>query len=388
MRPQIASSIRLILAMFRLYADVESGFGRAILDILRKQFPDQEITEDPARVGHKIMAIARGQLQGNDADAMDAVQEFLTYIATGSKRVRDPETGELVERTEGKPWDFSKDFETWTDALTAIYRNVKTTAIAHSKSKMRKKTRERSVDEAFGRRTDAGPPEGGEERMPTGEETSLGKALDDKAAVKEFISLIDEHLPDLRASLSEDSRKLFDLIFEDEVGSFGSDIKENMGQATALKDKYPELYEKNAKRWSGFVGDLRKRLLDEIWRYIEDEMSYNDYVRLRDQFFADVDPDAVRKMEQAKLKEKGAYQRGLDERKLARLKAKMLAGPLSPQEQKDFDRISDRLKEQGVNVDAIEPDASAGTKKKSSVLASALLLSGTGVRPAWLPNGP
>ncbi|HEY8094510.1 MAG TPA: hypothetical protein VIE65_00255, partial [Methylobacter sp.] len=71
--------------MFRLYAGIESDFGKAILDILRKQYPDQEITESPAAVGNKLMAIARKQLQNSDQDAMDAIQDLLTYLTTGSK---------------------------------------------------------------------------------------------------------------------------------------------------------------------------------------------------------------------------------------------------------------------------------------------------------------
>lgn len=404
---RVANSIRLILAMFRLYADIETDFGKAILDILKKQYPDQDVNEDPARVGHKMMAIARKQLQGSDQDAMDAIQNLLTYLTTGSQYEtdekgvikRDPETGEPVERKEPKPWDFAKDSDTWQQALDKIYSNLRTTAMGGSMSKMRRKKKERTIEEAFGRRPEGGgAPEGGEERMPTGEETLLGKALDDKAAVKEFIDLVDEHKDDMRASFSDDTRKLFDLIFEDEVGDFGSDVKANMGQATALKEKHPELYEANAKRWSGFVGDLRKKLLKEIWDYIENEMSHNDFVRLRDQFFADVDPSAVRRMEREKEEGKASYQRMLDENKVARLKAKLeKEGELSGKDQKDLDRLTDRLKEQGVDVDAIKPDEHAGAagkrKKKdedkdlqqvASVMLAAMTIAASPSRPVWI----
>jgi len=391
--------------MFRLYADIEAGFGKAVLDILKKQYPDQDVDADPSQVGHKLMAIARKQLQGSDQDAMDAVQNLLTYLTTGSQHEtdergvikRDPETGEPIERKEAKPWDFAKDSDTWQKALDKIYSNLKTTAMGGSMSKMRRTKKERTIEEAFGRRPEGGgAPEGGEERMPTGDETLLGKALDDKAAVKEFIDLIDEHKDDMRASFSDDTRKLFDLIFEDEIGDFGSDVKANMGQATALKEKHPELYEANAKRWSGFVGDLRKKLLKEIWDYIENEMSHNDFVRLRDQFFADVDPSAVRKMERKKEEEKTSYQRMLDENKVARLKAKQeKEGELSGKDKKDLERLSERLKEQGVDVEAIKPDENAGAagkrKKKdedlqqvASVMAAAMQISSFRFRPAWV----
>ena len=37
---RLASSTRLILAMFQLIAAIEDNFGRALFDILSKQYPD------------------------------------------------------------------------------------------------------------------------------------------------------------------------------------------------------------------------------------------------------------------------------------------------------------------------------------------------------------
>ncbi len=361
-----AGSFRLIVAMWRLYAGIETDFGRAVIDILKKQYPDQDVSEHPGTVGNKLMAIARKQLQNNESDAMDSIQELLTYLTTGSK-FEQGEDGR-VERKTAKPWDFAKDFKTWQEALRAIYSNLRTNAMGRSVSKSKKKKRERSVDDAFGVRGEGGgDPDGGEGRMPTDPESGLGKALDDKAAVKSFLDVIDDHVADLRSFLSEDSRKLFDLIFDDEVGSFSSDIKENMGQASALKEKHPDLFEKNAKRWSGFVGDLRKKLLADIWNYIETEMSNKDFARLREQFFSDADPSAVRKIEREKVKGKEDYQKGLDERKLSRLKSKKDSEGLSPQEQKDFDRLSKRLSEQGVDVDSVPAGKAASSIDSMSI---------------------
>ena len=389
----------MILAMFRLYADIETDFGKGILEILKRQYPDQDVNANPAQVGHKMMNIARKQLQGNDTESMDAIQDLLTYLATGSKHETDErgviqrdEDGQPIERTEPKPWDFAKDWDTWEKALNAIYSNLKSTAMSRSMGGFKRKKKERGIEEAFGRRTDEGKFEDAEARIPTGDETMLGKALDDKAALSEFYGVIDEHIDDLKAFLSEDARKLFELIFEDEVGDFGSDVKANMGQASALKEKHPDLFEKNAKRWSGFVGDLRKKLLSEIWDYIEAEMSHKDYARLREQFFSEVDPSAVRKMEKKKEEDKTSYMRMLDENKIARLKAKKESGgELSAKDQKDFDRLEKRLKDQGVDVDAIQADASAGAGRKkkddvqqtASILAAAYRLSSRTVVPAW-----
>jgi hypothetical protein len=375
---RLAASTRLILAMFRLYADVETGFGKAVVNILKKQFPDQNVDISPATVGHKLMAIARKQLQNNDSAAMDAVQDFLTYITTGSRYETDDagvvqrETNkdgesEPIQRKTSKPWDFAKDWDKWEDALSAMYSNLRTTAMSGSMQKMKKTKQEKTIDQAFGKRDDAGGMGEGEGRMPTPSDTELGKALDDQSAIREFYDVIDEYIPELKKSLTPEELSLFELIFDDDIGTFGSDIKENMGQASALQEKNPEMYEKNKKRWSGFVGDLRKKLLDKIWTFIENYMTPGDYGVLKETFFADVDPSAVRKKERDKLQGKEDYQRGIDERKVARYKAKQETEELGPKERDDLKRLTKKLTEQGVDVDAIKPDAGAGAgrRKKS-----------------------
>ncbi len=401
--PRIAGSIRLILAMFRLYADIETQFGKVIVDILKKQYPDQDVNEPPGRVGHKMMAIARRELQNNDSDAMDAIQEFLTYISTGSKTVKDEETGERTERTESKSWDFAKDWKTWQEALKAIYRNIKTTAISQSKNKMGRKKKEKGIDEAFGRKNDSGGFDDGTDKIPTGDETSLGKALDDKAAIKSFVEVIDDYLPELKASLPPEELVLWELIMEDEIGSFGSDIQENMGQATSLKEKMteklPEFVQKNEKRWSGAVGDLRKKLLDSIWKFIDNHMTPGDYDVMKETFFGDVDPSSIRKTERKKEEAKGDYQKGIDERKLARLKAKQESGEFTDKDQKEMDRLSEKLKASGVDPASVKADADAGAAGKknkktqtqessslSSMAIATVLASMSVVRP-WLSRG-
>jgi hypothetical protein len=349
---RIAASIRLILAMFRLCAGIEEGFGRALINIIQKSFPDQKITISPSAVGGKLMGIARKQLQYNDTDAVDAVQDLLTYLSVGSKyetdakgKVQYDADGEPVPRAKAKMWDFSKDFDTWNKALDAVYSNLRTTAITRSKVKTKRKKKERSIDQAYGVREEGGAPEGGEARMPTPEENPLGMALDTKSAVREFINLIDKHVPRLREFLTEDARKLFDLIYDDEVGSFGSDIQENMGQATLFKEKHPELYEKNAKRWSGYVGDLRKDLSKQIWEYIQDNMTNRDFKRLSDEFFSDISPSVLEKKKLEKEQGKLDYQHGIDLRKILRLRDKEKAeGALNPKDQTTLDNLTKKLK--------------------------------------------
>ncbi len=347
---RIAGSLRLILAMFRLYADIEANFGRAIINVLKKQYPGAQIDIQPGTIGHKMMNIARREVQNNDADAYDVIQKFLTYITTGSEFVEGPK-GERVKRTEPSPFDFTKDSKTWEDALKNIYSNIRLRGIEVSKGKMGRAKKEKSVDQAYGTRPEGGGnPEGGEARMPTPGDTSLGKALDDQAAVKEFMDLMDEHVPQMRAKLPADQRALFDVVFEDNVGAFGSDIKENMGQATALKDKLEagsdeekEIYTKNAKRWSGFVGDLRKKLLDSIWDYIEKEMTPQEFRVLKDTFFSETTPQSVRKLEKDKAQGKADYQRGIDLRKLIRMREQEKAGTLSDKDKKSLDSLTKKL---------------------------------------------
>jgi len=436
-RIHIANSVRLILAMFRLYADIETDFGKAALVLLKRAYPDQKIDADPAQVGHKMMNIARKQLQYNDTDAMDAIQEYLAYVSTGSKfetdeegnrakfkvdeegnpvldeegkPIPDPE-GEYISRVTPDPFDFAAGAETWQEALGNMYSNLRRKGITRSMKKIERGQKERGIDEAFGRRTDEGGAEGGAERMPTSEETLLGKSLDDAAALKEFYTLIDEHIPDLKASMSEDVRAFFELVFDHNIGGFGSDIKENMGQATEFKEKFPEVYQRFLDKWEGkvkniglkwssYVGDLRKKVLKEIWDYIETEMSNKDYLRLKDQFFSDVDPSAMRRQERQKGEEKGAYQQMRDENSLARLKAKLEKdGKLSDSDQQKFNRIKEKLEKQGVDVEAIKADphaGAAGAREKreeegTSSMASmaitvgmALHLTSLTTRPSWI----
>lgn len=360
--------------MMRLYAGIESNFGKAVLDILRKQYPGQEITETAGSIGAKLMSIARKQLQGNDTNSEEAIQNFLTYITTGSTHETDErgvikrdEDGEPIMRTTGKPWDFAKDFDNWNDALRAMFNNLRTTAMSGSMGNSRRKKNERSVDDAFGTRDEDGGAKGnGEGRMPTPVDTELGKALDDHAAAKEFFDAIQDWLPELEKTLSPEEKIIFDSIMEDDTGSFGSDIKENMGHASLLKaifqEKLPEVYAKHEKRWSGYVGDTKKKLLKKITDFAEEELPESVYDTLYDMHGAD--PRESEKIENKKLQDKDDYQRGIDERKVARLKARAEADPgLSPKDEEELARLTKKLDGMGVDVDAIKPDANAGAGK-------------------------
>lgn len=343
---KISASVRLIMAMFRLYAALEENWGRMIKDILREQYPaaKDEISKSMSdqALGQKVLAIAMKQTQYDETRAQDAIQDTITYWIKSK-------------------FNFAEGAKTWEDALRNMYSNLRHRAMSESMGTTKRKKRERSIDQAYGQRgEEGGAPEGGEGRMPTpeteggvGGASSLGQALDDKAGVKQFVDLIDEHIGDLKAFLPEDERKLFELIFDDDIGSFGSDIKENMSQATALKDKYPDLYQKNQKRWSGFVGDLRKKLLDSIWKYVDQHLTQQEYNALRETFFGDVDPSYVRKKEKEKIGDKAGYQQGIDERKLSKWKWMEQEGKLDDKSKKSYENLKKKLQDQGVDVDGI-----------------------------------
>lgn len=432
---RIAASIRLIFAMHRLYANLEAGFGGAVLKILKEQYPDQldDFDVTATQVGQMMVNAAKKELQNNYDAALDAVQDFLLKITKGQTNFRET-------TKKGRP-----GASTWRQALRNILNNVRTTAMSSSmkqwrstmspedeyaallwkkqnqgqgktkpwtpdddkKMKSLEKTlkeegkdisdirpdrkkyftqRTKSIDEAFGKRSEeGGDPSGGEANIPDSGSGGLSKALDDKASIKQFYDLLDEHIPELKRSLSEDASALFTLVFDYDIGGFGSDIKDNMGQASELQsyltqgviegkkvteptDSMKKIYKDNSKRWSGFVGDLRKQLLDEIWDYISDHLTKGERDVLRDQFFGDTSPDEVRKKEKKVTQEKSNYQRGIDERKVARLKWQLENGS-DPKAQKDLDTLTKKFGQE--EVEKVQAKQVANPSSDEDKLANA-----------------
>jgi len=346
---KISAQIRFIYSVFRIIADIESNFGRAILDILKKQFPGQNIDISPSKLGFQLMFVAKKQVQGNEQDAMDTIQNFLTYLVQSK-------------------WDFTKDsegnpIEDWHIALDNIFTNLRRKAISRSISKKKLRQHETPLEEEFGRRPEeGGPPEGGEARIPdvpgrSLAESPIAKELDNRAAIKEFMDVIQDHLDDMRSYFSSETKELFDVIFEDEVGTFGDDIKENMNQASALRNRSPDLYEQHQQQWSSYVNKLRVSLLKEIMDYIEDEMSYKDFMRLKEFFFADAVPEAIRKIEKTKSEHKDEYQLELDKRAYGRYKYMINNNiALSGAELNKFKIVEKRLKSMGIDLKSIPLD--------------------------------
>jgi hypothetical protein len=441
---RISASVRLIYAMLRLAADIETSIGRHILEILKRQYPEQadEIDLNGTQIGHMMVNKAKKELQGDYAEALDAVQNFMIKIVGRKDR---PEFDFRAPTKKGAP-----GAKTWKQALNNMMNNVKTTAMSQSMTRFKSKKdpveeygellfkkqnqenidegkkkslvdtnegktfvkkwgpddekrmkqleeileeegtdvsaiqpipkagwkgqRTKSIDEAFGTRgEEGGAPSGGEGRMPTDTENSLGRALDDQAAIKEFMDLLEDEVPNLRETLSPEEVALFDLIFYEDEGGFGSNIKENMGQASRLKEKLSEsesgktIVQKNEKRWSGFVGDTRKKLLAKITDFVENVLSPAQQQVLYDTFFSDTTEGDIEALEMKKESEKDAYQRGIDERKVSRLKWETEQGTISDKDKKTYEALLKKLKGQGVDVDSIKssenPEGSAKTTK-------------------------
>lgn len=388
-RIRISASTRLILAMFRLIAGVEENIGQAIIDIIKEQYPDQDVdVGGPSTVGRRAINIAKKELRGDYENALDAVQDYLAYVYSRSEpltigeKFADPARGLNAMLSNIRKRAMSRSFQVSGKSLTKDERSevellqekVEDGSITEKEMKRldslqnragRKQTK--SLDQAFGKRSETSDsPAGGEGQIPTGEDNPLGRALDDQAALKRFMDVMDENIPFLMDEFTDEEKALFDLVWRDGEGGFSSDISENMNQASALAEKHPDIYERNKKRWSGFVNGLRKKVLSKIESFIEEQLSGSEYDAIYEMFFSDTSPKEVEKKELEKLGEKEAYQRGIDERKIATFKAMEESGELSEKDRKSFENLKKKLSDQGVDVDAIQADFAELEKKKKA----------------------
>lgn len=416
----IAPSIRLLFAMFNLQAAIsdslKTNWGNLVQKILREQFPEAEFDMTAYQMGDQMFRKALRELQHNEEDASDAVQDFLMYITSAKTDFRKPS-----KRSPGAA--------NWKQAYRFLLRNLRGRAMSHSFKKFRKikpTTKElfadlkwkkqqselgkfkwdeeseelmnqygdqleetgedisdkaippeklgrkgqrvRTLDEAFGKRSEEGDaPSGGEHYIPTPETSALGRSLETHTAMKQFMDLIDEHIPDMRKKLSEEEELLFKIIYDYGIGTFGTDLKENMNLSAImklmgeegqedekrekgvedvpanLKSKYHNLYEKNKMRWSQYVGKLRGSLLKKIVDYIESHLTPQEFAILRDMFYTDITPERVREQERAKGQTKVTEQAGKDERSIAHLKWEEQQGTISPTDKRRLETLTDKL---------------------------------------------
>ncbi len=438
---------RFILAFWTLKASVEEDIGRAVIGILQPQYPDDKITESPSKIGGKLIAIARRELQGSDTDALDAVQDLLTkFIAnktdftaskagpgTGAKTWRDA-LGNIYSnmRRQGMSGSFKKHVKgdnsdeekfanllwkldqikrgtskiTWTPddekQLPALKKKLDAAKIDTTKIKPEKLHRKnivpKSIDEAFGKAGEDGAEKsGGEGRLPQGDDTWLGKSLDDQASIKKFFNVIDAALPRLKAKLPPDQAILLDTILEGDPtdpeadgGIFVNDVNANMNQSRAFKQRLEDAgMSADAARVTkrpAYLGDLRAKLLGNLRKFVESDLKEGEFEALKEEFFSDIDPSALEKQTGEKRKKTYQHWRDIDFRKrkkmleqmkegkdvdldaldklqsrlelqdeLGRLEYVMDRRKLTKEESRRHDEITRDLKKRDVVIDAIPP---------------------------------
>jgi hypothetical protein len=441
----LSTGIRFVLAVLRLSADIAEGFGKAVINILSKQYPtmledmqeDEQYRENAAAsIGHKLVAIARKQLKYNDQDAYDAVQDLLTYLISSKYNFR-------AETKKGRP-----GAETWRQALGNIYSNMRTKAMSVSFKKSRsggfteeeryadmlwrklqsekgnakyewndeddedlnilkkalqarevdvskiiptklrrKNIRDKTIDEAFGKRGEGGgEPEGGLGNIPQVTEKHDIPIRDN------FLKSLDQIIPDFVRELDRShmrtfektrefphglpaQRFLFEFIFEEGgSGVFTSSIKENMNQSTHFRDWLEEkargagpnarearaLLDRYSGRWSNFVGDTRKKLLRSIQEFTE-VLPEHEYDQLWSEFFSDTTPKSIEEVGRRKELEDMKVQRDKDLRSLIRMIEKDKLGMLSTSEKSKKVSLEKKIRKE-INEEQIEAAEDARRK--------------------------
>ena len=332
---------------------VTIGVGNSVIEILSHQYPsmlneisvDIEYAENPGgKIGSRMVQISKKELQGSVDDAYDAIQDFLAYLCKSEYDFTKP-------TLKGRP-----GAETWQVALRHIYGNLRTRSMSASFKKYRqlhisdedryssllwhrsdaeRKGEDfadeceseltdlrfvllsrgvnvdqivpsfrrnvlvcRSIDDAFGIKSDSGQKECGEERIP-----DQGIIAADEVAIRNGLeAAFQVIIPGLRSYLPVDSRGgypvqrlLFDFIMnEGDSGTFFNDIKVNMNQASKFR-RYCErlvarksadavavsgMLERFSTRWSGLVTDTRVKLVKSIREFISQHLATSEYARI------------------------------------------------------------------------------------------------------------
>lgn len=231
--------------LFRLAAFVVAGenamMGRAIREHLEGLYDGElKLTDD--QIGDKAMKVQR---YSQEDDKEDVVQDLMRYLH------------------ESK-WK-SAHAQTIDQAFAQLLSNLRVRSQSQGMSDLKKRKKVVPLEDLWD--------EEQVKALKTDPESSLGKPADERVDILNFIENLDAELPLLMEQLTPDEKALFDVIYNDDTGTFTPDIKQNMNQSASLKEKYPDIYKKNAKRWSGFVGDLRKKLLKKIYEFTEKDIS-------------------------------------------------------------------------------------------------------------------
>jgi cell shape-determining protein MreC len=121
-----------------------------------------------------------------------------------------------------------------------------------------------------------------------------------------------------------------------------------------IKKKNPNLDEKKLQgkinlKWAAYLGDLRKKLLKELWDFIDSHMTPGDYEALKEEFFSETTPQAVRGLEKEKAQKQVDYQRGRDYRTI--LKARKDKKEGDTRIQNLVEKLEKELKKEGKSLE-------------------------------------
>lgn len=365
-------------ALKNIYSNMRTrAISRSYKDFKAGKHTDEDLYAD--MLWRKNQTKNNYQWTENDKNRLEALKKTLvTQNVDVSKmvptRLRDkngvtPEdlyADMLWRENQAKSRQWTENDENELEALekTLVTQKVDVNKIVPTKLR-RKNVRDKSIDEAFGKRgEEGGAPEGGAARIPQENTSPGGMALDDRAAKKSFLEALDKILPDLKRELpltDQDKlpaqRFLFNFIFEENVGTFMPDIKANMGQASEFHDYLADIAKgvgPNAKearaildrygnRWSGFVGDTRKRLMNSIREFVEKYLPEDEYEQLWNEFFSDITPARIERFEEKQILESMRVQREKDLRKMLRFQEREKLNMLDGKEKADFKKLRQRV---------------------------------------------
>jgi len=332
------TAVKFIRAFWRLARELEEDIGRSIKELIESQFDGQTLDKSPIDVWKLVKWKLNGISGLSKEEHLDVVQDFLRY---------------LVESKH----DYSDTAKTPKGAFDLFLYNIKQRGLSkadqlHTRYRM-EKLEEKGVEEPRADKPTRKQKLRGQEGISIKE---LTKVLDEQVDIKKFLDTLDDVIPDLISQLPFDQAALFDLIFYEDEGTFKPDIQANNAQATRFREflgkmdtpEAKQILKKNQKRWSGYVGDTRKKLLQNIQEFINDNLTEKEYDIFYQTFFSDTTPAEVEKHEMGIEAEKEKEALEKSKRKLERYKKKELEGKLTPREKKMYRNLEKKLQKAGI----------------------------------------
>lgn len=212
--------------------------GEAALGAMKSKYPKMKPTTTPIKnVGADLVQSAKDAGLKSDEDIEDVIQNALAYLA---------------EKGMSKAPKTQQEYLHWAQRL--VYQR----AIDLKKSSSRKmKRREDGVDM-----------DSLEGALPSSE---------DSASKSKLLEQIKESIGEIKTGMKPDEVAFLEFFIENDSGDVRPGIDQNMGQATDFRNwlesfvspGYTEILQKNGKRWSAYVGELRARVLKAIDKYVD-----------------------------------------------------------------------------------------------------------------------